>query len=149
HHWPRIRETGADAYGFSTYKTFATHLGVLRVSPDFLAELAPQCHYFNEGKPWMRLDAAGPLHGSIAALAGLGDFVRALHGHHYEDSSGPLHRLAAEVCALSHAHEAFLCGRLLAGLRGLPVRIAGKASPLRDPFLLGSRRSPGAARGGR
>jgi selenocysteine lyase/cysteine desulfurase len=130
HHWPRIRETSADAYAFSTYKTFATHLGVLRVAPDFLSDLAPQCHYFNEGKPWMRLDAAGPIHGSIAALAGLGDFVRALHARHYAESSGPLHTLAAEVSVLSNAHEAALSGRLLAGLRELPVRVLGRDSPL-------------------
>lgn len=126
HRWPRIRETGADAYCFSTYKTFAVHLGVMRVEPAFLQELEPQCHYFNAKKPWLRLDAAGPIHGSIAALAGLGDFFRALHAHHFADSSGPLHALAREVSSLSHAHETELCGRLLAGLRGLPVRIVGR-----------------------
>jgi len=91
HHWPDLSSFEADAYCFSTYKTYATHLGIMYVAPDFMDQLAPQCHFFNVGKPWSRLDAAGPDHASIAALAGLGEFYQTLHAHHFGKSDQPLH----------------------------------------------------------
>jgi selenocysteine lyase/cysteine desulfurase len=126
HCWPQIGSTGADAYCFSTYKTFGTHIGVLWTDPGFLEELEPQCHFFNVKKPWLRLDAAGPLHGSIAALAGLADFIRALHSHHFAESDASLCELAADVSTLVQEHEARMCEALLDGLAGLPVRVVGK-----------------------
>jgi selenocysteine lyase/cysteine desulfurase len=126
HRWPRLADAGADAYAFSTYKTFATHLGVLYTDPSFLEELAPQCHYFNVKKPWLRLDGAGPLHASIAALAGLPEFFRSLHAHHFHDAPASLHTVAAEVSDLAFEHESRLCARLLEGLGELPVRVVGR-----------------------
>ena len=126
HAWPDILETGADAYGFSTYKTFATHLGVLYVAPDFLEQLTPQCHFFNIGKPSAHLDSAGPDHASIAALAGLGDFFETLHDHHLDTPALPPHQKARAVSRLMHQHEQSLCTLLLEALDRLPVRILGK-----------------------
>lgn len=128
HQWPDLSDTKADAFLFSTYKTFATHLGILYVAPDFLQQLAPQCHFFNVGKPGAALDAAGPDHASIAALAGLGDFFRALHDHHLGSLDFPPHAIASRVSALAHRHEEGLCARLLDGLEGLPIRVIGHDS---------------------
>lgn len=127
HCWPDISSTGADVYCFSTYKTYATHLGVMYVAPDFMDELAPQCHFFNVDKPWARLDAAGSDHASIAALAGLGEFFRTLHDHHFGVSDKPLNRKASEVSALMNQHEMSLCKILLKALDQLPVRIIGRS----------------------
>ena len=126
HAWPDVLSTGADAYGFSTYKTFATHLGVLYVAPDFMAQLAPQCHYYKVGTPSAHLDAAGPDHASIAALAGLGDFFETLHDHHFEAPALSLHQKARAISRLMHQHEQSLCALLLDALDRLPVRIIGK-----------------------
>ncbi len=128
HNWPDMLSTGADVYCFSTYKTYATHLGVMYVAPDFLEELTPQCHFFNIEKRWSRLDAAGPDHASIAALAGLGEFFQTLHNHHFGASDKPLNRKASEISALMNQHEMSLCKTLLNTLNQLPVRIIGRSS---------------------
>ena len=146
HAWPDILATEADAYGFSTYKTFATHLGVLYVAPDFMEQLAPQCHFFNVGKPSAHLDTAGPDHASIAALAGLGDFFETLHDHHFEAPTLPLQQKARAISRLMHQHEQALCALLLDALDRLPVRVIGK--PTMDgreanvSFLADARPSP-------
>ena len=54
HRWPEISSLGADVYCFSTYKTYATHLGIMYVSPNFMEQLVHQCHFFNAEKPWLR-----------------------------------------------------------------------------------------------
>ena len=127
HEWPDLDELPADAYVFSTYKTYATHLSALVVRPDFLAELDPQCHFFNTGYAWKRLDSAGPDHASIAALAGIGDYFAAVHDHHYpEEPDRPLHEKARRAAHLMRAHEEQLGRQLLTALNALPVRIYGR-----------------------
>lgn len=126
HRWPDLSGTRADAYCFSTYKTYATHQGIMYVSPDFLEMLEPQCHFFNADRPWSKLDAAGPDHACIAALSGLGDFFEGLHDHHFGKSDLPLNRKASMVSDLMNRHETSLCEVLLEKLVQLPVRIIGK-----------------------
>ncbi|WP_373514406.1 aminotransferase class V-fold PLP-dependent enzyme [Persicitalea sp.] len=127
HAWPNLDVLDADAYVFSTYKTYGTHLGVMVVREDFLQELAPQCHFFNMPYPNKRLDSAGPDHAAIAALAGIGDYFAALHDHHFAGKKGlPLHRKARAVAALMNQHENELCAYLLENLNDLPVRIFGR-----------------------
>ena len=126
HRWPDLSGTGADAYCFSTYKTYATHLGIMYVSPGFLEMLEPQCHFFNAYRPWSKLDTAGPDHAGIAALAGLGDYFEALYDHHFEKPELPLNTKASMVANLMNRHETSLCKVLLDRLADLPVRIFGK-----------------------
>ena len=45
HQWPDIPALLPDAYCFSTYKTYATHLGVMYTSADFNAQLDPPVSY--------------------------------------------------------------------------------------------------------
>ncbi len=126
HRWPDLANTKADAYCFSTYKTYATHQGIMYVSPDFLEMLQPQCHFFNAHRPWSQLDAAGPDHAGIAALAGLGDYFEILYDHHFEKSELPLNVKASTISDLMNSHEASLCNVLLERLTDLPTRIFGK-----------------------
>ena len=126
HGWPDIAAIGADVYCFSTYKTFAVHLGVMVCASDFLAELAPQCHYFNRPLPAKHLDGAGPDHAAIAALAGLGDYIEASYAHHFDGAADTsLFDKAQALTVLQQAHEQTLCQALLEGLDGLPLRILG------------------------
>jgi len=127
HQWPNLPALQPDAYCFSTYKTYATHLGVLYVAPDFAAALEPQCHYFNRGYASKLFDSAGPDHASIAALAGLGDYFAASYRHHFGQSDASLHEKALAVSALMHRHEAELCAPLLDAVRQLPLRVIGRA----------------------
>ncbi len=127
HHWPDIPSYGVDAYCFSTYKTFGTHHGVMYISPDFMQDLAPQCHFFNEGsEPWKRLDSSGPDHASIAALAGLGDLFVSIHSQHFGSSEKNLHQISQEVATLMHQHESRLGQIILEGVKDLPFRLMGK-----------------------
>lgn len=129
HYWPDLSDTKADAYCFSTYKTYATHLGIMYLSPDFLEIAEPQCHFFNAYRPWSRLDAAGPDHAAIAALAGLGDYFEMLYDHHFETSGLSLNKKAAMVSNLMNRHEASLCSVLLERLADLPASVIGKNTP--------------------
>ncbi len=126
HEWPNLDELDVDAYVFSTYKTYGTHLGVMVVRPEFLEELQPQCHFFNTGYPHKYLDSAGPDHAAIAALAGIGDYFSAVHDHHFDEHELLLHKKARRISHLMNTHENMLCTRLLAGLSELPVRIYGR-----------------------
>jgi len=128
HQWPNLTTNSPDAYCFSTYKTYATHLGIMYVAPDFMEQLTPQCHFFNEKESWARLDGAGPDHASIAALAGLGEYFETLHCHHFGETDTPLNQKAAEISNLMHQHETSLCKLLLEKIALLPVRIIGKSS---------------------
>ncbi len=126
HRWPAIPRMQPDAYCFSTYKTYATHLGIMYVAPDFASELDPQCHYFNIEYPEKRFDSAGPDHGSIAALDGLGDYFAASHQHHYGDSEKNIYEKAQQISNLMHLHENAICQQLLDGIANLPLKIVGR-----------------------
>ena len=128
HRWPDLLAVKADAYCFSTYKTYATHQGIMYVSPEFLEILEPQCHFFNRSRPWSRLDAAGPDHASIAALAGLKDYFETLYAHHFETPGLTLNKKASMVSDLMNSHELSLCETLLEALSHLPVKIFGKTT---------------------
>lgn len=129
HCWPNLDELDVDAYVFSTYKTYGTHQGVMVVREEFLAELAPQCHFFNVPYPTKRLDSAGPDHAAIAALAGIGDYFGTLYEHHFGvDEKVPLHTKARAMAELMNQHEIKLCAHMLENLNALPVRIFGRTT---------------------
>ena len=126
HQWPDIPVLQPDAYCFSTYKTYATHLGVMYVSAEFAERLDPQCHYFNLQYPEKRFDAAGPDHGAIAALKGLDIYFTDSFAHHFAASSEPLYQKVQQVSALMHQHEQVICQRLLEAIESLPIKIFGR-----------------------
>jgi cysteine desulfurase family protein (TIGR01976 family) len=120
-HWiPDVEASGLDFFLFSTYKTFSTHLGVMWGSEEGLARTKAQGHYFNDGKPNYRLNPTGPLHAEIAALAGIGEYVDALHGHHYAQIEVSPHRRTEAVFRLVKEHEIDLTRRLLERVAEIP-----------------------------
>ncbi len=128
HQWPDLSETNADAYCFSTYKTYATHQGIMYIAPEFLDVLTPQCHFFNAYRPWSKMDTAGPDHASIAALAGLEDYFELLYEHHFGFSKESLNSKSKKVSKLMNQHESVCCSILLENLSQLPVKIFGKST---------------------
>lgn len=128
HQWPDIPNLQPDAYCFSTYKTYATHLGVMYTSADFTSQLDPQCHYFNQPYLQKTLDGAGPDHASIAALHGLGTYFDDSYQHHFGAPGTTRYEKTQSVSALMHAHESELCETLLNEIIKLPLRIIGKST---------------------
>ena len=122
-----IDKLGVDLYLFSTYKTFATHIGVMWGKKEVLAKLKTQGHYFNSDKPHYRLNPAGPLHAEIAALAGIGDYFDTLYEKHFTDSNPSRHERGTKIFELFAEHEARLAKQLLDALQEMPrVRIIGQ-----------------------
>ncbi|MGA8262803.1 MAG: aminotransferase class V-fold PLP-dependent enzyme [Arenicellales bacterium] len=149
HRMPDVRSLGPDFVVFSTYKTFATHLGVLWGQPDRLAALAPQGHFFNADKPRYRMNPAGPAHAEIGALAGLGQYLEDLHRHHFPGRADRSPRERTEnMYALFARHETELTNRLLEFARGRrDLRIVGQAYAESDRragtvALIPTRRTP-------
>ena len=129
HMIPSVEKTGLDFFLFSTYKTFATHLGVMWGSDEALERTTNQGHFFNAGKPTARLNPAGPLHGEIAALGGLREYVDGLYGHHFDDGGESLHDRVARVLKLAREHEAKLTARLIEGIESNPkLRVLGRGA---------------------
>jgi selenocysteine lyase/cysteine desulfurase len=92
-----------------------------------LETLSSQGHYFNEDKPRYRMNPAGPLHAEIAAMAGIGAYIAAIHAHHFNDPDVGAHDRAARVFDLFAEHEARLANRVLDTLKTLPgARIIGR-----------------------
>ncbi len=128
HELPNLDELKADAYVFSTYKTYGTHQGVMVVRQHFLEELHPQCHFFNQPFQYKWLDTSGPDHASIAALAGIGDYFEAVYDHHFENKTIPLHQKARKASHLMNAHEQNICTQFLEAINQLPIRIYGRST---------------------
>jgi len=128
HQWPNIPGLQPDAYCFSTYKTYATHLGIMYVAKNFADQLDPQCHYFNLHYPEKRFDAAGPDHASIAALDGLGVYFAESYDHHISGDADSLYQKAQAISSLMHNHESEVCADFLAGISSLPLTIIGRNS---------------------
>ncbi len=131
----RLADNGIDAYSFSTYKTFGTHLGVMYVNPELTEQLTPQCHYFNASKSAAyRFDAAGPDHAAIAGLAGIADYMDKLYLEIGGDTKTTTADRARAVSQLIKNHEHKLIEPVLECLANKKVRIHGsdKADATRE-----------------
>ena len=129
-----LSESGVDAYSFSTYNTFGTHLGIMYVKPELSELLTPQCHYFNTGKRRYRFDSAGPDHASIAALAGIADYFDALYEQLGGDASVATSVRVQELSKLIKSYEQTLIEPVFNCLAGKKIRILGsdKADETRE-----------------
>ena len=124
---PDVQKLGVDFYGYSTYKTFGTHQGVLWGSRGALQRIRAQGHYFNEMESRDRLNPTGPQHAEIAALAGITEYFDLLYQHHFGTLSDDRHDRACKVFALIAEHEAALANRLLGYLRERPgIQLLGQ-----------------------
>ena len=129
HGLPDVAALGCDIYLFSTYKTYGPHQGIMVVRDGLAHRLPNQSHYFNEGYAKKRLVPAGPDHAQIAALAGMSDYVDALHAHHFDRDPDPAARARA-VHHLMRDQEKALTGRLIDYLRGRnDLRLLGPGRP--------------------
>ena len=122
-----VNGCGLDIYLFSTYKTFATHVGVMWGNPAVLGALEPQGHYFNRNLPHYRFNPTGPLHAEIAALAGMREYLEVLFDHHFNEDLPHFHARAVRVFDLFAQYETAQTNRILEAIRGIPgSRIIGK-----------------------
>lgn len=130
HNLPDIAALNVDAYCFSTYKTFGTHLGIMYTS-DRLNKLArPQNHFFNVGlKNYSLFDAAGPDHAAIASLAGIAAYYNEFAKHHGVNDAANLYEARIFACKIMAEAETKLLQQLLEFLATKPnVTIYGKKS---------------------
>ena len=122
-----VHTSGLDLYLFSTYKTFGTHVGVMWGREAVLDTLEPQGHYFNRDLPRNKFNPAGPLHGEIAALAGIGEYIETVYDHHFTDAESVFHAKANRVFVLFAEYETVQANRILGSLQIVPgARIIGK-----------------------
>ena len=125
HHFPDLKDLGADIYLFSLYKTFGPHLGLMYVRSDLIGKMENQSHFFKEGITRSVLTPAGPDHAQIAAASGIADYFDLLYEHHFEDDVPPAVRLV-KLNKLFQEHEHLLLDRLLTFLRSRDdIRIVG------------------------
>ena len=131
HRLLNVNGSGLDFYLFSTYKTFATHLGVMWGRTEILDTIEPQGHYFNRDIPHYNFNPAGPLHAQIGALAGLREYIETLYGHHFHEAQPGFHARAARVFELFTEHETIQAHRILEAVKAMRgSRIIGQNQTL-------------------
>jgi selenocysteine lyase/cysteine desulfurase len=144
HGLPDVDALGADIYMFSSYKSYGPHQGVLVVRRALAECAANQGHYFNAGLISKRFTPAGPDHAQIAAMAGIADYIDALHTHHFPTNlaaDGRAHR----VHDLMRGQEVALMRPLMEYLHGRnDIRLLGPADPeVRAPTIAIAHARPG------
>ena len=112
HGWPNIGKLNADIYMFSAYKTWGPHQGIMTIKRDLAMRLPNQGHFFNADAPYKRLSPAGPDHASVAACAGMADYLEAVHAHHFGEGTSRV-SVVEDLHSLFAAHERELLQPLL------------------------------------
>ncbi len=131
HGLPWLDELGADAYLFSSYKTFGPHQGVMVVRREMLAQLPNQGHFFNADQTHKRLVPAGPDHAQVVALGGVATYLDLLDDHHHPDPAASAADRSRRVRSLVREAEAERLAPLLAALTDRPdVRVLGPTDPV-------------------
>ena len=131
HGLPDVGALGADIYLFSAYKTWGPHQGVMVVRRALADRLPNQSHWFNAGYIRKKLVPAGPDHAQVAAMAGVADYLDALHARHFADEVAPVER-GRRVHDLIRAREIALTQPLMDYLRGRnDIRVLGPTDPVR------------------
>ena len=116
HGFSNISDLAPDIYMFSAYKTYGTHLGIMYISDTLNKTLENQGHYFNKGSSEKRFTPAGPDHAQIAASAGIVDYIKIVHEHHFTDRPDPK-LVTQRVHKMQRKHETKLLEPLLDYLR--------------------------------
>ena len=146
HGLPDVRSLGAEIYLFSSYKTFGPHQGVMVARRDVADRLPNQSHWFNADEIRKKLTPAGPDHAQIGAMAGIAEYVHAIHRHHFADAADPAER-ARRVHDLARNREVELARPLIDYLRGRnDLRLLGPAdAEQRAPTIAVAHARPGEA----
>ena len=123
-----VKAWDVDFYLFSFYKIMGPHIGLLYGKRDRLLEARGQGHlFFAEDDIQHKLNPAGPNHETIAALAGIADYVEALAAHHFDAPANTLHARTAQVFGLIAQHEQPLAERFLDFALNTPgLRLLGR-----------------------
>jgi cysteine desulfurase family protein (TIGR01976 family) len=128
HHICDLKALGVDGYTFSLYKVFGPHQSLLYVNSDIRNQLSSQAHYFNAGKPTADYNPAGPQHAQVAACAGVIDYFKLLHEHHFGESRTGLPEKMSDLHGLIQQHENQLTAPLVDFLSNhADIRLIGKA----------------------
>jgi cysteine desulfurase family protein (TIGR01976 family) len=125
-----VKDLDVDFYLYSPYKVFGPHMGVLYGKRDLLALLPSQSHYFLDKTDFQRrLCPGGYNYELTAAAAGIGEYMDAVHAHHFPGTNvGDQERLN-QVLTLFTDHERVLSDRIEAFLVSKPaVRLAGRGA---------------------
>ncbi len=129
HHISNLKALGVDGYAFSLYKVFGPHQGIMYINQSIRDELVSQAHYFLSGDPGKDFNPAGPQHAQVAGCAGVLDYIKALHSHHFDDSNIEMPQKLADIRNLIQQHENQLAAPMLEFLDAhADVRLIGKAS---------------------
>ena len=124
-----LKALGIDGYAFSLYKVFGPHQGIMYINQSIRNELVSQAHYFLSGNPGKDFNPAGPQHAQVAACAGVLDYMKLLHSHHFDDSNVEIPRKLADIHGLILQHENQLAAPILEFLDShADVRLIGKTS---------------------
>ena len=123
-----VKAWDVDFYLYSFYKIMGPHIGMLYGKQERLLEARGQGHlFFAEDDIQHKLNPAGPNHETIAALAGIADYVEALAAHHFDAPANTLHARTAQVFGLIAAHEQRLAERFLDVALNMPsLRLLGR-----------------------
>ena len=125
-----LKEWDVDFYGFSLYKMYGPHLGVMYCRDGMEERIGNQNHFFLEGVMPAMLNPGGRLYSSVASMAGICEYIDAVYRHHYGDAGdcSPRERYC-KVFDLFGEQEEKLSGSVIEFLQSKPrVRILGPAT---------------------
>ncbi|NIM27892.1 MAG: aminotransferase class V-fold PLP-dependent enzyme [Gammaproteobacteria bacterium] len=127
HQLPDMKSLDADFYLFSTYKMYGPHLAVLYAKREHMEAASNQNHFFHEGNVPEKLHPGGLSYESAASIAGIVDYLEAVHAHHFDAEDNDLRARLAKVYGLFQTQESSLMARVLDYLAGrTDIRLIGR-----------------------
>ena len=133
HDLAELKDINIDFYGFSLYKTFGPHLGLLYGKKELLEKTKNLNHEFLSKEIPLTLNPGGPNHEELACLSGLTDYYEDLYNHHFTNQKINLHEKSKKVFKLIYNHEEILMEKLLSFLKSKSsVKLIGKSTHLRS-----------------
>lgn len=124
-----VKAWNVDFYLCSLYKLYGPHLGLLYGKREHFEKAANINHFFLENEIPLKLNPGGPNHELTAALAGVTDYLNALHAHHFGETNLPLHSRVQQVFSLMTEHESAIARPFVDFLMSKKnVRILGLAT---------------------
>jgi selenocysteine lyase/cysteine desulfurase len=103
------------------------------VRRDLLEELPNQGHFFNADDLTKKLVPSGPMHGEIACISGIVDYLSDAYAHHFgSDTKADIRTQVKAIMSLGHQHEIEQSNRVLELLREKGVRIIGESSAVQN-----------------
>ncbi len=126
-----VKALDVDFYLYSPYKVFGPHMGVLYGKRAALVRAANQSHYFlGDDDHQRRLCPGGLNYELTAGSAGIGDYVDAVHAHHFPGADVDAPERIERVFGLFAAHETALGRRIEDFLGAQPsIRVIGASAP--------------------